>query len=55
MRYRRKKQTKRNYGVCFHAEKNGICTGKKKMRKVNIHTKYTEIQIYTEIKEFGSG
>jgi len=50
MRYRRKKK----YGVCFHAEKNGMCTGKKKMRKVNIHTKYTELQ-NTEFTEFGSG
>jgi len=32
MRYKRKKQTK-NYGVCFHAEKNGRCTGKKKCEK----------------------
>jgi len=29
------KQTK-NYGVCFHAENNGMCTGKKKDEKVNI-------------------
>jgi len=31
MRYRRKKQ--KNYGVCFHAEKNGMCAGKKKCKK----------------------
>ena len=36
MRYRRKKQTK-NYGVCFHAEKNGMRTGKK-----NAKSKYTQ-------------
>ena len=53
IRYRRKKnkaKQKKHYGVCFHAEKNGLCTGKKKMRKANIHTKYTELQntrIYT--------
>ena len=35
MRYRRKK-TKKNCGVCFHAEKNGMCSGKK-MGKVNMH------------------
>jgi len=29
MRYRRKIMNKKNYGVCFHAEKNGMCTGKK--------------------------
>jgi len=47
IRYRRKKnkaKQKKHYGVCFHAEKNGLCTGKKKMRKANIHTKYTELQ-----------
>jgi len=34
MRYRRKKRKqKKNYGVCFHAEKNGMCTGKKKCEK----------------------
>ena len=27
-----KKQTK-NYGVCFHVEKYGMCTGKKKFEK----------------------
>jgi len=33
--------------VCFHAEKNGMCTGKK-MRKVNIHKihRITKYRIY---------
>jgi len=53
MRYIRKKQRKK-YGVCFYAEKNGMCTRKIKMRKVNIHTKYTELQ-NTEFTEIGSG
>jgi len=33
---KKKKQTK-NYGVCFHAEKNGMRTGKK-----NAKSKYTQ-------------
>jgi len=39
MRYRRKKQSKTEKitGVCFHAEKNGMCTGKK-----NVKSKYTQ-------------
>jgi len=49
MRYRRKKQTKKLWSV-LSCEKNGMCKGKK-MRIVNIHTKYTELQN----TEFGSG
>jgi len=38
MKYRRKtNQNRKNYVVHFHAEKNGMCTGKKKYEKVNIH------------------
>jgi len=37
MRYRRKKQNKKNYGVCVHAEKNGMCAGKKKCENVFNH------------------
>ena len=35
MKYRRenKAKQKKNYGVYFHAEKNGMCTGKKKCEK----------------------
>jgi len=51
--YRRKTTNKKNYGVCFHAEKNGMCTGRKKCKK-QIFPKYTELQI-TEFTEFGSG
>jgi len=53
MRYRRKKTNKTNYGMCFHVEKNGICTGKKKMREVNIHriTKYRNYSIWFWISE----
>jgi len=36
MRYRRKNKQK-NYGVCFHAEKNGMRTGEKKAK-----SKYTQ-------------
>jgi len=36
---RKKKQNRKNYGVYFHAEKNAMCTGKKKDKKVNIHKK----------------
>jgi len=33
MRYKRKtKQNRKNYGVYFHGEKNGMCTGKKKSK-----------------------
>ena len=40
MRCKRKtKQNRKNYGVYFHAEKNAMCTGKKKDKKVNIHKK----------------
>ena len=35
MTYRRKNKQK-NYGVCFHAEENGMCTGKKNAK--NKHT-----------------
>jgi len=35
MTYKRKtKQNRKNYGVYFHAEKNGICTEKKTHEKV---------------------
>jgi len=45
MKYKRKtKQNRKNYGVYFHAEKNGMCTGKKKYEKVTIHKKCTELQ-----------
>jgi len=38
MGYKRKtKQNRKNYGVYFHVEKNGMCTRKKKYEKVNIH------------------
>jgi len=30
--------------VCFHAEKNGMCTGKKKCEKVNVRKQCTELQ-----------
>jgi len=45
MRYRRKKNNKKNYGVYFHAEKNGMCTGKKNAKskcthKIHRITKY---------------
>ena len=41
MRYKRKtKQIRKNYGEHFHAEKNGMFTGKKKYEKVNIHKIY---------------
>jgi len=33
----KKKTNKKNYGVCFHAEKNGMCTKKK-----NARSKYTQ-------------
>jgi len=33
------KAKQKNYGVYFHAEKNAMCTGKKKDKKVNIHKK----------------
>jgi len=37
MTYKRKtKQNGKKYEVHFHAEKNGMCTGKKKYEKVNI-------------------
>jgi len=29
----KKKTNKKICGVCFHAEKNGMCTGKKKREK----------------------
>jgi len=38
MRYKRKtEQNRKIYGVYFHDEKNGMCTGKKQDKKVNIH------------------
>jgi len=34
MRYKRKtNQNRKNYGVYFHAERKGMCTGKKKCEK----------------------
>jgi len=34
MRYKRKtKHNRKNYGVCVHVEKNGMCAGKKKCEK----------------------
>jgi len=40
MRYKRKtKQNRKIEGVYIHAEKQGMCTGKKKYKKVNIHKK----------------
>ena len=49
----KKNNKQKNYGVCFHAEKNGMWTGRKKCKK-QIFPKYTELQI-TEFTEFGSG
>jgi len=41
MRYKRKKQSKiKKYGVHFHDEQNGMCTGKKKYEKVNMYKIY---------------
>jgi len=39
----KKKHSNRNRAY-FHAEKNGMCTGKKKCKEVNIHKIYTELQ-----------
>jgi len=52
MRYRRKKQ--KNYGVCFHAEKNVMCIGKKKCKKKK-YTENTQNYKILEFTEFGSG
>ena len=49
MRYRRKK-----LWSVLSCCKDWMCTGKKKWRKVNIHTKYIELQT-TEFTEIGSG
>ena len=38
----------------FMLKRMGCAHGRKKMRKLNIHTKYTESQ-NTEFAEFGSG
>jgi len=40
MRYKRKTNKTKKYGVHFHAEKNGMCTGKKKYEQVNMHKIY---------------
>jgi len=32
------KQNRKNYGVCFHDEKNGLCTGKKNAKSKYTHT-----------------
>ena len=53
MRYRRKKQTKKTMECAFMLKRMGCAQGRK-MRKVNIHKKYTELQ-NTEFTEFGSG
>jgi len=39
MRYTRKKQgqTEKNYGVCFHTEKNGMCTKYTKLSNTRIY------------------
>jgi len=47
MRYKRKiKQNRKSYGVYFQAEKNGICTKKKKFKKVHIDKKLHIITKY---------
>jgi len=55
MRYRKKKRSKteKKHGVCFHAEKNGMCTGKKKCEK-QIHTQNIQNYKILEFTEFGS-
>jgi len=45
MRYKRKtSKTEKKYGMYFHAEHNGMCTGKKRDKKVNLYKKLTELQ-----------
>jgi len=52
----KKKTNKENYGVCFHAEKNGMCTGKKNAKskytqKIHRITKYRIYRIWFWVSE----
>jgi len=55
MRYKTKtKQNRKSYGVYFDDKKNGMCTGKKKGEKVNIHKNKHNYQM-PELTVFCSG